>query len=68
MKFKKIVIAIFLILLIVSNTQIIFAVNENNLELTASGVILIDNKTNQILYSKNENEKMYPASTTKISK
>lgn len=34
--------------------------------LTAGSAILIDNKTNKVLYSKNENEKMYPASTTKI--
>ena len=39
---------------------------QNTLELSADAIILIDNKTNKILYSKNENKKMYPASTTKI--
>ncbi len=34
---------------------------------TASGaVILVDGKTGEVLYGKNENSKMYPASTTKI--
>lgn len=42
-----------------------FASNEEP-TISAGSAILIDNRTNKILYSKNENEKMYPASTTKI--
>lgn len=34
--------------------------------LTAGAAILMDNDTNKILYSKNDENKMYPASTTKI--
>lgn len=34
--------------------------------ISAEGAILIEPKTNTILYSKNANEKFYPASTTKI--
>lgn len=34
--------------------------------MTANAIYLMDNKTNAVLYSKNENEKVYPASTTKI--
>jgi len=33
---------------------------------SAEGAVLIDSKTGKILYGKNENEKLYPASTTKI--
>ena len=36
------------------------------LDINASSALLVDNKTNKILYSKNENKKMFPASTTKI--
>ncbi len=35
-------------------------------DIVANSVYLMDNKTNAVLYSKNENEKVYPASTTKI--
>lgn len=34
--------------------------------LVSQAAILMDTKTEKILYSKNENKKMYPASTTKI--
>lgn len=34
--------------------------------ISAGAAILIDSSSERILYSKNENEKMYPASTTKI--
>lgn len=37
-----------------------------NFTVSAEGAILIDSKTGKILYGKNENEKLYPASTTKI--
>lgn len=36
------------------------------LDINASSALLVDNKTNKILYSKNENKKIFPASTTKI--
>ena len=38
----------------------------NDLALSAKASFLMDNKTGKVLYSNNENEKMYPASTTKI--
>ena len=41
-----------------------YAANEPTI--SAGSAILIDNRTNKILYGKNENERMYPASTTKI--
>jgi len=33
---------------------------------SAEGAVLIDSKTGKLLYGKNENKKLYPASTTKI--
>jgi D-alanyl-D-alanine carboxypeptidase (penicillin-binding protein 5/6) len=35
-------------------------------DITAGAAILIDSNSGKILYSKNSNDKMYPASTTKI--
>ena len=68
MRTKKLFIILFLIFLILFNTSFSLAVESTNAEpsVSAASVLLIDNKTNQILYKKNENEKMYPASITKI--
>ena len=66
-RLRKIYLAVFLFLvllfcnLLISNT---YASSEPTI--SAGSAILIDNRTNKILYSKNENERMYPASTTKI--
>jgi len=37
-----------------------------NIAQNSEAAVLIDSKTGKILYGKNENERMYPASTTKI--
>ena len=63
--FKKITVLISLILLVFMSTYPVFA-NTNEPSLTAKSAILIDTKTGKVLYNKNENERMYPASTTKI--
>lgn len=39
---------------------------ESNFEISSDSAILIDSNTGKVLYGKNENEKLYPASTTKI--
>lgn len=39
---------------------------DNNLDLLSESAILIDSKNGNVLYGKNENQQMYPASTTKI--
>lgn len=54
-------VAIFMIL----NSSFVFATSKQP-ELLSQAAILMDNRTGKVLYSKNENEKMYPASTTKI--
>ncbi|HOY60889.1 MAG TPA: serine hydrolase [Candidatus Woesebacteria bacterium] len=41
-------------------------VNKNKPQLSTNFYILIDNETNQILVSENENTRIYPASTTKL--
>ncbi len=39
---------------------------QGDLSIAARGAILVDLATGQVLYAKNENERLYPASTTKI--
>ena len=63
---KKRIILIFIIILILfTNIYYIYA-NSDEPNLVSEAAILVDSKTNQILYTKNENKKMFPASTTKI--
>lgn len=50
---------------ILLNSSFVFAASEPP-NLISQAAILMDNKTEKILYEKNANEKMYPASTTKI--
>ena len=64
--FKRFLLSIFLALfLILTNFNFVYA-DENIPEISSKAGILIDNKTNRILYDKSANEKMFPASTTKI--
>lgn len=42
------------------------AENQADLNINAEAAILIENKTGKVLYEKNSEQKMYPASTTKI--
>lgn len=81
MKFKRLIISILLINLIIlpnmcqstnAEDTIVEFTNSNstsettNVEILSDAAILIDSKTGTVLYSKNANKKMYPASTTKI--
>ncbi len=43
-----------------------YSLANDTIELNASSALLIDNRTNKILYNKNENKRLFPASTTKI--
>lgn len=43
-----------------------YSLANNTIELNASSALLIDNRTNKILYNKDENKRLFPASTTKI--
>ena len=42
------------------------AVEESEIEVNAKAAVLMDASTGEVLYSFNENEKLYPASVTKI--
>ena len=64
MKIKKLIVTLFTLILFFSFLPV-YADSEEP-QITADAAILIDSNTGKILYSKNENEKMYPASTTKI--
>lgn len=67
MRFKKIFLILFIIFITTSNC--IFVNSETNseiLDLYSKAAILIDKYTGKVLYEKNANEKLYPASTTKI--
>ena len=60
---KKLLIFLLIIsLLPITNLQAI----ENDITPNASGAILIDAESKQILYDKNADKKLFPASTTKI--
>ena len=63
MKIKRLLIIFFALIFLFLNTTC-FAIDRP--ELNAQAAILIDSNTGKVLYEKNMNEKMYPASTTKI--
>ena len=63
MKFKKLFIFILSIVFISLNTTC-FAIDAD--KLYAQAAVLIDSNTGKILFEKNIDQKMYPASTTKI--
>lgn len=65
MKFKKLIKS-FIIFFILSLTVFCNCCFAKSLEIYSEAVILIEKDTGKILYSKNANEKRYPASTTKI--
>lgn len=71
--FNKIKLVVFLMFLVFVfstffETHNIFAenINTDDIKINSRAAILIDSETNDILYSKNSESKVYPASTTKI--
>lgn len=64
MKFKRLFIMIIFTILVFSSSFCFAA--DNELSLYSEAAILIDSNTGKILYEKNSEKKMYPASTTKI--
>lgn len=65
LKFKKLILVSLVFLFVLLPTSFVFSTSEKP-DLTSKAAILLDTKTKKILYAKNENERMYPASTTKI--
>ncbi len=67
MKNKKILIFHLILFIILNFSFYVYGANTNtNLNLYSEAAIIMDTETEQILYQKNINKKMYPASTTKI--
>lgn len=65
MRFKKFIILLVIFLLLSLNISVSYSVTEKP-KILAEAAILIDSSTEKILYSKNETEILYPASTTKV--
>ena len=63
---KCLLLSFLMIAILFTNFTIVYAENANEPDLISKAAILIDNKTNKVLYDKNSNERMFPASTTKI--
>ena len=63
---KLITLFIMSVMLIVSFSFGTTAVEESEIQVRAKSGVLMDVSTGQVLYSFNENEKLYPASVTKI--
>ena len=63
---KLISLFISVIILVVSLSVSTTAVNESEIKVGAKAAVLMDASTGEVLYSFNENEKLYPASVTKI--
>lgn len=58
---------IFLVLLIFSYQTNIFAESKETLPLKSEAAVLLDSDTNAVLFTKNADKQMYPASLTKIA-
>ena len=63
---KKLTISLLLIISIISSLVCVSATEYNAPQISARTAVLIDASTGQVIYEKNMDDKMYPASTTKI--
>lgn len=64
---KKLLSTLLCLIIIISSVSVsAFAENEASLTLDAKSCILMEQSTGEILYAKNEHERLYPASVTKI--
>ena len=69
---KKTLNIIIIFLLLILQTKFVYGATtndispDNKLDIYSDAAVLIDSKTGSVLYSKNSDEKKYPASTTKI--
>ncbi len=54
------------VIILISSTLPSFALDDNSLDISSESAILIDSTNGDVLYEKNSNKLMYPASTTKI--
>lgn len=64
---KKTISTVLTIILILCSFYVsAFAENETAVDVKAKSAVLMDASTGEVLFAKNENEKLYPASVTKI--
>ncbi|WP_312648299.1 D-alanyl-D-alanine carboxypeptidase family protein [Aminipila sp.] len=63
---KKVFMVLLTILIISNSMTVSFAEMDKGPSLNAKAAVLINASTGEVLYNKNMNQKMYPASTTKI--
>ncbi len=63
---KKVIMVLLTILIISNSMTVSFAEMDKGPSLNAKAAVLINASTGEVLYNKNMNQKMYPASTTKI--
>lgn len=60
--------SIFIILMLILSSRVnAFATENPQFEIKSEAAVLVDSETGAILYSKNSNERLYPASLTKIA-
>jgi serine-type D-Ala-D-Ala carboxypeptidase (penicillin-binding protein 5/6) len=67
LKLSKLVSFFIILMLILSNQVNVYAAEKPPLEIKSEAAVLVDSETGAILYSKNSNERLYPASLTKIA-
>jgi serine-type D-Ala-D-Ala carboxypeptidase (penicillin-binding protein 5/6) len=58
---------IMLLVLILSNQTNSYAAENQSLDIKSEAAVLVDSETGAILYNKNSDERLYPASLTKIA-
>lgn len=66
MRIKKFIFLILVLFILIMNCNCFAVADTSGLNIHSPSAILIDASTGKILYEKNANEKMYPASTTKV--
>lgn len=64
---SKWILILITVLFLFLNQIPVFAEGTGDLPLKSESAVLLDTETNAVLYGKNADEKMYPASVTKIA-
>ena len=64
---KKGIISLFSLILLLGSLSPIMAASSEEIGISSQYAIVIDNETGALLYNKNKDERMYPASITKIA-
>ena len=67
LKLPKLVSFFIVLTLFLSNQANTYAADQKPLEIKSEAAVLLDSETGAILYSKNSDERLYPASLTKIA-